>query len=189
VIARPSSESDVEAAAGTTASSTQAPATTANQPPATITTATSLPQTSTTTQAVIAPEPMDAFAIAEGDCINLPDEELIETVDSVPCSSPHDAEAYALFDMAEGSATFPGVDSVDVTATDGCIERFLSFVGIPYAYSELDVFFFHPTEESWYELGDREVVCLITAMDGTKLTGSMEGSGAGQASAGATTDV
>lgn len=159
----------------TVATTTQPPTTTTLAPTTTTqppTTTTEAPAPTTT----VAPEAIDAFAIAEGDCIDLPDEDLVETVDRLPCSSPHDAEAYALFDMAEASDPYPGADAVDVVAADGCLERFLTFVGIEYAASDLDVFYLHPTEESWDELGDREVVCLLTAMDSSKLLGTMEGS-------------
>jgi hypothetical protein len=195
VVAGPSGGGDVEGVAGATITTTTQPPTTITTEPPTTTitlppaTTTTQPPTSTTTQAAVEPEPIDAFAIAEGDCISLPDEDMVETVDSVPCASPHDAEAYALFDVAEGSAPYPGVDAVDIAATDGCIERFLPFVGTPYAYSDLDVFYLHPTEETWDELGDREIVCLITAMDGSKLIGSMEGSGTDSPNPGPPTDA
>lgn len=118
-----------------------------------------------------------AFVIRNGDCINLPDENLVASVEGVPCNLAHDAEVYSLFDMAAASSSYPGATAVDDAAVDGCISRFHAFVGVAYEYSELDVFYLHPTQESWNELDDREIVCLVTTMDGSQVTGSLRGSG------------
>lgn len=120
---------------------------------------------------------LGAFVIQEGDCMNLPSDNLVQSVEGLPCGQSHDAEVYSLFDMATGSSAYPGDDAVSTTAEDGCLDRFHAFVGVAYEYSVLDVYYLHPTEESWDEMDDREIVCMITAYDGSKLTGSMRGSG------------
>ena len=122
---------------------------------------------------------LGAFVIQNGDCINLPSESLVQSVEGVPCHAAHDAEVYSLFDMASPESAYPGVNAVDKAAVDGCLARFHAFVGVAYEYSELDVYYLHPTEESWDELDDREIVCMVTAMDGSSLTGTMRGSGRG----------
>jgi Septum formation len=122
-------------------------------------------------------EDVGAFVIEDGDCINLPDGNLVESVKRVPCAQAHDAEVYSLFDLAEAAAAYPGADAVNESAADGCVDRFADFVGVAYEYSVLDVFYLHPTEESWNQIDDREVVCLVTPMDGGQLTGTMRGSG------------
>lgn len=118
---------------------------------------------------------LGAFVIQNGDCINLPEESLIQSVEGVPCAAPHDAEAYLLFDLADGP--FPGIDWVSEAAANRCVSAFHAFVGVAFERSELDVFYLHPTEESWNELDDREVVCMVTTMDGSQVTGSLGGSG------------
>lgn len=117
---------------------------------------------------------LGAFAMRVGDCVNLPDNPLIASLEAVPCADPHDAEVYALFDLADGG--YPGENTVSDASIDGCLDRFEGFVGTPYEFSELDIYWLEPTEDSWNELDDREVVCTVVNLDGSKLTGSMGGS-------------
>ena len=70
-----------------------------------------------------------------------------------------------------------GANVIENAAADGCLTRFHPFVGLAYEYSELEIFWLEPTEESWDEIDDREITCMVVALDGTKLTGSMRGSG------------
>lgn len=149
---------------------TTSPPTTTTQPPTTT-------QAPTTTQTTVPGESIDAFVIQAGNCITLPSESIVETLEAVPCGQPHDAEVYALFDTTNVNSSWPGVGTVIEAAVDGCLAQFQPFVGVAYAVSELEVYYLHPTEQSWTELGDREIVCLITALDGSPLIGSMEGSG------------
>ena len=115
--------------------------------------------------------------IREGDCFNIPDESLVASVEAVPCSSPHDAEAFALFDIGTSASGYPGPSAVSQAAEDGCIQRFHAFVGRPYETSELYLDWLEPTEDSWNDLGDREIACGLVSGDGSQLTGSMRGSG------------
>ena len=116
---------------------------------------------------------LGAFALQIGDCFNIPEQELIQSLEAVPCSEPHDAEAYAAFDQP--GTTYPGADAVTEASAWGCYDRFESFVGIPWDESELDFWFLEPTRESWEEGDDREVSCAITSFDGSKLVGTMAG--------------
>lgn len=165
VVAAPFGGGDAEEAAPITTSTIRPTTTTTTQPP-----------TTTTTQAPTTTEVIDAFGIGLGECINLPDEDLVDTLEGVACTQPHDAEVYSIFDMAHTAAPYPGEEAVIDAAFDGCLAAFQTFVGVAYEFSELDVYYLHPTEESWKDLDDREIVCLLTALDGSKLTGSMEGS-------------
>lgn len=116
---------------------------------------------------------LGAFAVQIGDCFNIPEEELIMSLEAVPCSLPHDAEAYASFDQP--GTEWPGQDAVSETSGWGCYDRFQTFVGIPWDDSELDFWYLEPTKESWEEGDDREVTCALTSFDGSQLTGSMRG--------------
>lgn len=120
---------------------------------------------------------LGAFVIQEGDCMNLPSESLVQSVEGLPCGQSHDAEVYSLYDMAAASSAYPGDEAVNNAAVDGCLQRFHAFVGVAYEQSALDVYYLHPTEDSWDGYDDREVVCMVTTMDGSQLTGSMRGSG------------
>ncbi len=115
----------------------------------------------------------NVFDLQVGQCFD--DPESFEEVSDVPivdCEEPHDNEVYHLFDLADGD--YPGADTVESQAIDGCLATFDSFVGHDYATSELDVRYLYPTEETWND-GDREVVCALFDLSGNKLTGSAEG--------------
>lgn len=111
---------------------------------------------------------LGAFAIEAGDCLNLPSESnQVQSVEGVPCSQAHSAQAYAIFDVVGFGDAFPGSAAFDEQADEGCYERFESFVGAPYEDSELYIQTLEPTEASWTEIGDREIVCLLVLESGT----------------------
>lgn len=116
------------------------------------------------------------FALKVGDCFN--DDagagEVVFDVPVVPCSEPHDNEIFFEFSMTD--AVFPGNDATLESSALRCLEQFQPFVGSEYLDSELDIFPITPTAESWAE-GDRVVYCALYAVDLSKLTGTMRGSG------------
>lgn len=116
------------------------------------------------------------FALGVGDCFN--DDagagDVVTEVPVVPCSEPHDNEIYFEFSMTD--AVFPGNDVAQEAAAERCIGEFLGFVGIGYLDSELEIFPITPTADSWSQ-GDRVVFCALYALDLSKLTGTMRGSG------------
>lgn len=119
------------------------------------------------------------FELRPGDCFDdvVEDGEFVEESASLPmvdCDSPHDNEAYALYDMADGA--FPGQAAVDDEAIAKCVPLFEDYVGSDYETSRLDIWWIFPTEEGWSE-GDREVACVLYDLDLNKLTGSMANSG------------
>jgi len=125
------------------------------------------------TGAIIDGGSVDAFDVKVGDCFD--DSNSLEEITSlpgVPCSEPHDNEAYAVIDLTIDS--YPAGDGMGDLATDLCLEQFESFVGREYETSELDIFTMYPTSESWKQ-SDREVVCAVYSMDASKLTGSVKG--------------
>ena len=57
---------------------------------------------------------LGAFAIEVGDCLNLPSElNEVESVEGIPCSQAHSAQAYAVFDLTGFSDAFPGSAALD----------------------------------------------------------------------------
>ena len=119
---------------------------------------------------------IDAFAVKTGDCFDDPTSDASGEVSSlrgVPCSEPHDNEAFAVFDV--DVASFPGDDEIADLAFDACLERFEPFVGRDYESSSLDVYALYPTQDSWNHHNDREVVCAVFDMEANKLTGSVAG--------------
>ena len=118
---------------------------------------------------------LDAFDVRISDCIDTPTGTSFTTVEAIPCAQPHDAEVYDLYAMA--GTSYPGETAIEDIALERCLTSFDPFVGIAYEISELEVYWLQPTEDSWQELDDREIVCMVIALDGSKLTGSMRGSG------------
>ncbi len=116
---------------------------------------------------------VDAAAVRVGDCLLEPipqtDDE-IESLMTISCLERHAEEVYAAVRLTGDE--FPGVDTVGVSASTECMERFEEYVGLPYSESVLEFGFLTPTEESW-DLGDRFVQCTVYHPDGERLTGSV----------------
>lgn len=118
---------------------------------------------------------VSVFDLDVGDCFDTSETAEVETVEVVPCTSPHGNEVFALFDL-EGDE-FPGDQVAAELAEEGCIERFEDYVGVEYSASELEVSYLYPLEEGWEQIGDREVVCIASRVDGRDLDEPVEGSG------------
>lgn len=115
---------------------------------------------------------LGVFKVRVGDCVQLPAEgaELFESLEGVPCAQPHDAQAYAEFDLA---LTSYDEAAVEAQADEGCLARFAAAIGQGYEEAEeLDFFTLYPSPESWDEMDDREVSCLVLSVDGSPRTGS-----------------
>ncbi len=137
-------------------------------------------------QSLVEPEPVrdetgevveggqgDAFTLSVGDCLSeAASEGEVTAVPIVPCSEPHDAEIYHDFQL-EGTE-YPGDEEITRLADEGCIGAFEDFVGLPYDASTLEVTYYTPTENSWNEVDDRLVSCLIVDPAG-QTTDSLEG--------------
>jgi len=123
--------------------------------------------------AIVGEGTVDAFQVRVGDCFDdagsMDDE--ITSLPGVPCSEPHDNEAYAVLDLT--IASYPEGDAMWDLAVESCKERFESFVGTDYESSSLDIFTMYPTAESWKQ-NDREVVCAVFDMNSSKLVGSVK---------------
>jgi len=119
---------------------------------------------------VLAPTTVDAIDIHLADCFNNPGAESVEEVMVVPCAEPHDFEVFHSFELEDGH--YPGDDAVQEEWFKGCLAEFEAFVGTAFDESALDVSAIYPTEQTWNELEDREVLCSVTAIDGTRRTGS-----------------
>ena len=127
------------------------------------------------TGAIISGGNVDAFSIRVGDCFDdSGPSDNISSLPGVPCSEPHDNEAYAVFDV--DITAYPEGDGMWDLAIDSCKQRFKAFVGTDYESSSLDIFALYPTPESWAQ-NDREVVCAVYDMETNKLVGSVQGRG------------
>ena len=120
---------------------------------------------------------VDAFEIRLGDCF---DDEAFESTEiseipGVPCSEPHDNEVYAVFDVPDGE--WPGDERIEELAYEGCFDRFAGAIGKDYENSVIDYTTIHPSEGSWKQRDDREVICVGYHLEFEKLTSSIIGSG------------
>ncbi|MCP3853728.1 MAG: hypothetical protein GY713_07030 [Actinomycetia bacterium] len=111
-----------------------------------------------------------AFRIQVGDCVQDPGTGAIESVAAVPCAEPHDLEAYASF--ALDFDEWPGEDAIGEAAGMGCFDQFAGFVGMTYEESIYDFTWLEPTEESFNEIDDKEVLCMLGLYEGGTMTGS-----------------
>lgn len=122
-------------------------------------------------------ETLDAFQMSAGDCFDdvaLGSEEVAD-VPAVSCAQPHDNEVFATFDVPDGD--FPGDERLYELADQGCLDRFQDAIGAPYEQSVLVFTTLIPSERSWNERNDREVVCVAYHMQLEKLTSSVLASG------------
>ena len=62
-------------------------------------------------------------------------------------------------------------------ADEACLPLFEAYVDRDYATSALDYAYLYPTQSSWEQADDREILCFLYDFDLDPLVGSMEGSG------------
>ena len=125
------------------------------------------------TGAIVGEGSIDPFSIIVGDCFDDTgfNNEEVTSLPGVPCSNPHDNEAFAVFDVS--MVNFPG-DEMGQIAYDSCMDHFSNFVGKEYESSTLEIMTLYPSSESWQQ-DDREVICALYDMDENKLQGSVKG--------------
>jgi hypothetical protein len=152
------------------------PTTVTSAPPAT----TAAPSTSDTTATTAAPTTtapgtVSVFALQPGTCVQNPDliTGRVTTVVEVPCDQPHTHEVYHKVTYTPPDGAFDEA-RISQFASEQCTQSFAAYVGIPFDRSQYYYVQFSPTQESWTQQGDREVVCLLF-QQGTELTGSARG--------------
>ena len=123
--------------------------------------------------AIVGEGNVDAFEVRVGDCFDDTSSfDEISSLPGVPCSGPHDNEAFAVIELT--IASYPEGDAMGQLAQETCLQRFESFVGRDYDSSSLDILTMYPTSESWKQ-SDREVVCAVYDMEANQLVGSVKG--------------
>ncbi len=114
----------------------------------------------------------DVFDLEVGDCFDSAElGEYVEQVPVVPCEEEHDAEVFASTQLTGDE--FPGDEALFDEAWTYCEQAFTEFVGLAYEESALDMFPMYPVEEGWDDLGDREVLCIVSDLN--RVTGSLAG--------------
>ena len=105
---------------------------------------------------------LSVYKLRAGDCIKKFGEGTSFTVDAVPCGEPHDAQVYALFDLAD--KPFPGQGAVSADAERGCTERLPEAMNARVSSGELSIGYYQPQEGTWSR--DREVACVFVSEKG-----------------------
>ena len=103
-----------------------------------------------------------------GDCFLLGADE-IEEVDAVPCDEDHQAEVFAVFDLAD--TEWPGAAAVAQVTKSGCLDRFRNATGHVFDPVHMAITGYAPSERSWKE--DRRVLCVVTAHDVSLVRGQV----------------
>ena len=113
------------------------------------------------------------FDLEIGDCLaaDPTGEQPVSEVPTVECAEPHSSEVFHTVEI--DASELPSEAEVEGIVQDECFVEFESFVGVSYEQSALEVIWLQPTAESW-ELGDRELVCMVTDPAGQS-TGTLEG--------------
>ncbi|SJN24795.1 hypothetical protein FM104_04600 [Microbacterium esteraromaticum] len=115
---------------------------------------------------------IDIFNLKVGDCKLSDSEGEVQATDVVACDTPHDEEVYYEFDL-DGD-DFPDAAVIEDAVRDNCIPEFETYVGVPWEESSLDIRWLEPTAQTWKELGDRVVQCIIIDGAGGSLDASMK---------------
>ncbi|MEM9653517.1 MAG: hypothetical protein AAGA65_15600 [Actinomycetota bacterium] len=111
----------------------------------------------------------DLSEITVGQCIDAPG--FGDTFDQLtirPCAEPHEMEVFATSPVGDGLRP-------DNAKLDFCIQEFESYVGAHWFESDLDLTYFAP--ESRAADANEPVICALMAFDGTRLSGTMRGTG------------
>ena len=103
--------------------------------------------------------------IAVGDCMDIPEEDVFSSVDTIDCNEPHDLEVFGLVDLTALGSSYPGDDPVSEAAFDLCWDEFERYVGVAYEDSAIYMDAFTPTLEGWDERGDRIANCVLYEVD------------------------
>jgi hypothetical protein len=115
----------------------------------------------------------DVFAIRVGDCVEVADLGTeVQTIPTRPCDEAHDSEVYASTEMTDDA--YPGDEATDSRADEFCYGEFTQFVGLAFEDSTLGYMYLMPSQETWDELDDREILCLLVDPEGG-VTGTMKG--------------
>jgi len=116
---------------------------------------------------VVTYRPAAVFKLRPGDCINSAPNGLTVTV--LSCTTPHDAEVFAVFALPASS--WPGNTAVEQEAGNGCASRLGGYLNPNLANAGLAQEFVYPNQAAW-QAGERTVVCEVSSSTG-KLTGSV----------------
>ena len=105
----------------------------------------------------------NVFALRPGQCFQNPPASQtvlgVTYVSVVPCSTPHNAQAFVQF--AATGTSYPGVDSLKRQADKGCHARVTKNVQPSKIKNSMTLHYLYPLQSSWS--GHKTITCLIVA--------------------------
>lgn len=117
---------------------------------------------------------IDVFSLSVGDC--MPESDTtgeITDVDVVKCTEPHVDEVFYEFELPDGD--LPSDDEITAAVEKECVPAFNEYVGSDYyEESTLDFWWITPTADTWSQLNDRLVQCIVYQPDPEDPTASVE---------------
>lgn len=112
---------------------------------------------------------LSAFDLRVGDCVDgLKEGDEVTTVTATPCTRPHDGQVLERFVFDDGP--YPGDSTVTPRVEEQCKELLAPHLNAAADAERYDIFYFHPTKDSWTLKKDREALCLVVTADHSKLT-------------------
>ncbi|NQV05865.1 septum formation family protein [bacterium] len=115
------------------------------------------------------------LTLDEGDCFNDPDSfTQVESVDTVDCAEPHDNEVYEV--ITSSAPSWPGDETMKAESFEVCLAAFEPFIGVSYDVSRWDIAALWPSQQSWDDADDREIICAVYDISGEQVTGTARGS-------------
>jgi hypothetical protein len=106
-----------------------------------------------------------------GDCVNFTNYTVVD------CAAAHDGEVYlsAVY-PGDATAAYPGAEEVNTYVDQLCTDAYAGYMGVALDNSKYGYTVIYPTADTW-KAGDREVVCAVSKVDDSQLTGAVKGSG------------
>ncbi len=114
----------------------------------------------------------DPYAVSVGDCTGPLGTGTVSNLTLVPCDQAHYWEAYDQTTLTD--QTYPGASAVTTKANSFCSDSFRSWAGISTERTKYAMTYFYPTQETWTQAGDRQVVCFAGS-DSGGITGTLKG--------------
>ena len=116
---------------------------------------------------------IEVFDTRVGDCLDL-DISLaaaseVTELAAIPCEQAHRHEVFHLAEI-DGFEVYPGPSDLASAADGLCLGAFEDYVGTPYLDSPLQFTYLFPSLNSWQELEDRTVVCILVSTQPTSRT-------------------
>jgi Domain of unknown function (DUF4190)/Septum formation len=103
---------------------------------------------------------LSVFSLAVGDCFNNPPGATsLTSVTAIPCSSAHNAQIYAKFNISGSMVSYPGDTALTRDATNGCNAR-ISILDKSKITNSMTIRFLFPQADSWIA-GQRTVTCMV----------------------------